>query len=286
MKTQTRTALFSGVLAIVGWLGTVQSTEAAVYRGRFDPLYGQPFSDPAMAWRGSLKVTVDDNCVNPGTVFLLLNCGLGGFHIDEVSVELFKVQVTDPGNPPTTAPTYSRVTGSGALSETLDFGSTSGISGLNWALQFDANEKLIGASTTAFAAIKGDPSKSGDLTKWNNVDAAWFSIQFLGDYAQLYWFKNQPGPEELALLTDPFNLTGHDTCRVEGGVVIPGIPFVYNGNRCGWSNPDYMDSQRGAFITFEQVPEPATLALVPTALMLAGILGRRAKRRLAPSLAR
>ena len=246
------------MLAFAGLLATVAPADAAVYRGRFDPVYGDPFTSPALAWGGTLKVTVDDACVQPGSLFLL-SC-FGGFQINEATVELYRVGDPVDGHG---APLVPR--------QTMDFGAAAGpgISGLNWALNFDGNADLVGANSTAFTSIKG----AIDETKYNDIDQAWFSLQFLGDYAQLYWFKKKPSALELLVLT-----TGPESaCRENGSVVIPGIPFVYGGNTCGWSDPDNITS--GSFIRFERVPEPATYALVPAALGIMALVGLTTRRR-------
>jgi hypothetical protein len=264
MKIDLRTSFVCGALALVSTFAAVAPAEAAVYRGRFDPTYGAPFTSPALAWAGSVQITVDDSCVAPGTLFLL-SCA-SGFQIDEAKVELYRVgDALDSEN----APVSPR--------QVMDFGAAAGagINGLGWLLDFDVNGDLTGVRSTAFTAIQG----SIEETEFGSSNA-YFSLQFLGDYAQLYWFKNEPEPLELLALTN--SVTG--VCRDNGVTIVPS--WFYGGNKCGWSDPDEMTA--GSFIRFSrvtEVPEPATYALVPAALAIMGFVGASSRRRRAGAAA-
>ncbi len=224
--------------------------QSAVYRGIFDPVYGAPFDAPGLqlAWRGSLSVAVDDACVQPGTV-TLLTC-FGGLQITEASIDVYNVSTN--------------------ATQTMNFGAAAGagLLGLNWSLQFDANSQLIGANSTAFPSLQG----ALDATVFGN-EQAWFSLQFLGNYAQLYWFEEKPSAAELLYLTTKIGNFG-GLCRDNG---VNNVSFFGDDNRCGWSDPDNMS--QGSFIRFAQVSEPATFALVPAALGLMGLVAVRSKRR-------
>jgi hypothetical protein len=291
MKTQVQTALLSGVVALAGWAAAVDPAAAAVYRGRFDPLYGAPFTDPALAWGGTLQISVNDSCVVAGGSANLANCA-GGIQITQSSVELYQATITDPGNPPTTPPTYIRT--DPGESQTLNFGSTAGLNGLGWILNFDSNKNLTSVNSTAFNAIQGAANSS--LTDYNadddNLDQAWFSLQFLGNYAQLYWFDKEPVTGLLGIPDEVLLTAGITTatrtylgiCRDDDVVNIPGVVRFFVGpDQCGWSDPDNI-SPFGAFITFERVPEPATFALVPAALAIMGMVGLRTRRRRSAAL--
>jgi len=277
MKNHLQSGFLCGALALTGLMAAVGPADAAVYRGTFHPTYGPPFESPALGWSGSLQVTVNDSCVSPNGSANLISCP-GGIQINEAKVNLFEVN----GN-------GDQV---GGVQQVLDFGATSGVLGLGWLLNFDSNKNLKSANSTAFAALEG---AAGDLTSWEdpaNVEQgqAWFSLQFLGNYAQLYWFENKPSTIELLNLTDPFAFNG--TCRENNGVdglttISPISAFghiVYGGNTCGWSLPDNIDSKNGAFITFALVPEPATYALVPAALAIMGLVGVATRRRRSATL--
>jgi len=240
----------SGALALAALAGAIPDADAAVYRGRFTPDYGAPFPD--LYWNGTLEVNAPDSCIpnGPGTVTLLTCAGL---KITDANVNLYNKTAYHNNN--AVAPLIS-----------LDF-DAEGWSGLNWSLSFGANKKLLGATSTAFSVLSGG---SFAETMYNG-SPAFFSLQFLGDFAQLFWFENEPSDLEL------FALTQLGLCSSNGKNVIP--PFgTYPGNTCGWSDPDNI-SKQGAFITFELVPEPASLALVPSALAAMGLAGLWTKRR-------
>ncbi|MBN8507134.1 MAG: hypothetical protein J0L57_00835 [Burkholderiales bacterium] len=273
MNARIHNRFLCGALALLGATAALAPAEAAVYRGRFDPVYGAPFTTPALAWAGTLEVAVDDSCVNPGTVTLLLDCPIGGFQINEAKVFLYTA------GDPVDADGFPLP---GSIKQTLDFGSAAGpaISGLGWQLTFDGSEDLTGAMSTAFPALQG----AIDETRLNespfsttSTAQAYFSLQFLGQYAQLYWFQNEPSALELLALTAGYQDEGF--CRENGVVRIRPIWLIgYSGNRCGWSDPENID-ELGAFITFERVPEPATHTLVPAALALMGVAGMVSRRR-------
>lgn len=248
------------VLALTGWAVASGPAGAALYKGTYHPIYGAPFDDPRMAWGGTLTVAVDDACVQPGNVSLL-SCP-GGIAITQATVDLFEADAA--GNP------------TGGLHQTLDFGVQPGILGLNWLLTFGSDENLTGVRSTAFNAIQGD---AGALTMWDNFHQAWFSLQFLGDYAQLYWFDKEPLNVDEVLLTaggsvGPFTIG--QICRSTRTVTIPGWLPV-NPDYCGWSDPNKFSD--GALITFERIPEPATYTLVAAALALMGVTGLLSRRR-------
>ena len=277
MKTELQTALLSGALVLGGWVATVDPAASAVYRGRFDPVYGIPFQSPALGWAGSVEIAVNDSCLasNPSSLDLL-TCA-GGIRIEIVQAFADLFEVNSSGDMV------------GVIQQTMNFVPSSGILGLNWNLTFDTTTgNLTGARSTAFAAQQG---AAGELTRWEEVDSsgnplkdsagnpinqgqAWFSAQFLGTYAQLYWFNDQPTAAELVQLTDPLRFNGD--CRVNGIKVTTACFF--DPNKCGWSDPDGI-STTGAFIEWSRVSEPATFALVPAALAIMGLVGLGTRRR-------
>lgn len=263
------------LLALAAAASAASAADAAVYRGRFTPDYGAPFSN--LYWNGSLEVYAPDACV-PGSPATISLASCAGIEITAAVVNLY-----DKAD-------------KGTILQTMDFRSAAGsqLNGLNWLLSFGSDEKLLGANSTAFPAIQGAIAQ----TQYGG-NQAWFSLQFLGDYAQLYWFDKEPKeaffglvPDEVVLTAGgtfanplyplgPRTITVGEVCRRNGVVNVPGAlrPFV-NPDQCGWSDPDNIS--KGAFITFERVPEPAGLALVPLALGILGLVGRRSRRRAQP----
>lgn len=56
-----RKATAVAALALVGWVGTVGSAQAAVYVGRWDPLFGGAFPD--LSWSAEAQFFVPDSCL-------------------------------------------------------------------------------------------------------------------------------------------------------------------------------------------------------------------------------
>lgn len=267
--------LYSG-LALALSAGALSSAEAAVYRGKFTPDYGAPF--PNLYWDGTIEVVAPDSCI-PGSAQSVFLSSCSGMTIAGATVNLYEVTSRDvDGN-----------IVSKTFRQTMNFAVAAGsaLQGLNWLLDFGDGQTLEGARSTAFPAIQGNFSATVPVGAGLGPDPAWFSLQFLGDFAQLYWFDKEPGaflgvPDELILTagaTVPFFGTVGGVCRDNGVVEIrPPLSYIVNPDKCGWSDPDGISTE-GAFITFERVPEPATLALVPMALGAMGFASLWAQRR-------
>lgn len=270
MKTHHRNGFICAALAVAGLLGAVAPVDAApvLVRGRFNPEYGTPFTQPRLGWGGTIDLQYDSSCATPGGQISVLTCQ--SLQITDTSVGLFEFSGTDTEGP---------------VLQIMDFGATAGILGLGWLLNFDNNAKLRSVRSTAFNALQGGIAATmydkGTLDPLDDVQA-YFSLQFLGDFAQLYWFDKEPltnrfgVPDEVVLTAAAGNVGG--ICRQTGVNAVPGFvtPFV-NPDYCGWSDPDNMS--QGAFITFEVVPEPATYALVPAALGIMGLVAMTSRRR-------
>lgn len=91
-------AVAVATLTLVGWSGSAQ---AATVVGRWDPLYGAPFSGTIdnMWWSGEGQFYFDDGCVptGPGTVLVTTQtCGAGNMYVQNASINLSLIQGGTP----------------------------------------------------------------------------------------------------------------------------------------------------------------------------------------------
>lgn len=160
-QTPTKKSVVATALAAAALLGSAGSAQALQVVGRFDPLYGAPFTN--LAWAGEATFEVD-GC------FFSLNNGNGGLFSDGAC----------SGN--TGAITL--------LNAHVDF--TDGVGGaakgsLNWntglpsvfSMTFGPNGTVTGASTGLFAYQFG-PST------FENIDAYEFALKFTGNSVALF----------------------------------------------------------------------------------------------------
>lgn len=141
-----------------------------------------------------------------------------------------------------------------------------------------------GIYSTAFRAVQGTV-ESPPITKYDPDGPgaappaqAWFSLIFLGEYAQLIWFRDDPGvplfsPSDAPLNSRSFEYAGCLLLGAGDNYLSPS-PLWGGSNRCGTSSWDknqgapLLDVNGNRGITV--VPEPATYGL---ALMGLGVIG-------------
>lgn len=261
--------LASIALVVAGAFGSWLPAEAARFVGRFDPVYGAPFTAPPVFWSGSIDVTTSNACAStPGPVFS--NFSPGGncvMTINAASVTFSQVALDINSNPI-----------AGALIETLSF--TGGVvSQMTFSSTLFVGPPIDPTNTVRqLESLISYPLNPQVSTKPQlrfpqssplALDQAYFSLAFLpGNVAQLYWFKNNPGPS--TVVTPPSNLSTNmnafNPCAQ---------PWNGTGN-CGWSSAA-ATAGSGADIIWSPVPEPEAygLALAGAAVVGLSMLRRR-----------
>jgi len=249
--------LLCGVVTIAGTFAPLQPAEAGPVRVRFTPPYGAPF--PNLYWFG--EAVIDDGaCTAAGPVSNLSGACAGEFTITSATVKFAHINnpadVVDINDP-------------GVVLQTLHFTGGQVIS-----VQRDTPEppdwKQI-VSTPFNTEQGGIPETLYDPDGAGGADPAqaYFSLIFVGGYAQLYWFQNDPGDPLLDPLGFPYvqwpNAAYYAGCYFAGpgdnkvGAPFFGIPY----NHCGLSS-NLEGNANGArlFGFVAAVPEPGTLALL------------------------
>lgn len=248
--------ILGGVLAVAGALVALQPAEAAPARVRFTPVYGTPFGD--LEWFGEAVID-DGNCSSPGQVSNLFGGCAGQFSFTSATVYFADKDA------PTIALGQIDFTGGQVIS--VDRVS---------AAPPDWREVI----STPFNPELGPADVTQALY---NGKQAYFSLVFIGGYAQLYWFQNDPGDPLLDPLVFPYvefaSAPYYLLCYRKGDHKVGGF-FGIEKNRCGIS--DNVGGESGA-LTFSaatpsEVPEPGTLALVLAAGFGAAGLGLRRRR--------
>jgi len=248
------------MLAAAGILAMLQPAEAATVRVRFTPPYGQPF--PNLEWFGDAVID-DGNCAEVGTVSNLFGACAGQFSFVSATVHL--ADISNPGH----------------VLGTLHF--TGG-----QILEVDRNTPAPPdwreVLSTPFNTEQGNiPQTLYDPAGPGGVDPAqaYFSLVFIGGYAQLFWFQNDPGDFLLDPLSFPYvqwpNSAYYALCYAAGpGDHKVGSRFLgIASNRCGLSDNVGGESGRLSFAAVTPVPEPGTLTLLLAAGLGAGALSSR-----------
>jgi hypothetical protein len=239
--------LLCGALAGFGLLAALPPAEAATARVRFTPPYGNPFPD--LEWFGEAVID-DGGCAATGTVL-----NLGGACDGDLSFVSATLNFSDVTSPSTILASYS-LTGSyvAAIQRTST-------DPADWTAVYSA----------PFSPVKG----TIDQTKYNGTDQAWFSLIFVGGYAQLIWFDENPGnalvqPVPTAPYINWLPALNYASCYLTG----TNTNLSWRDD-CGISSN--LDS-KGATLNVTAVPEPSTYAMMFAGLAALVFVARRRSR--------
>jgi hypothetical protein len=238
MREKLIRAARSALAATAAVLGLVTTSHAAVYVGTWDPPYGNAF--PNLGWRGEIRIDAPTNCGASPTFTGLAPCAPGAAFVTSAFVELYLLD-TGP-----TFPTYNTLTFTPSSMNIVSLGfDSSGLTGAvssrsNWI--YDATMDAEFALQFAFNGMAVAPSLP------NVLGADTYSGPVL-------WYKDMVCIREHRRRHD----YDHDD-ECEKYKTITGT----NDLASAATRPD---------ITFSQVPEPGSLALVLAGMM--GVVGVR-----------
>ncbi len=251
IKASTTRMLLCGALAVAGMVASLPSADAAPARMRFTPPYGTPFPD--LEWFGYADVD-DGSCAASGPVSNLLGACAGQFSFTKATVYL-----ADKDAPEVALGQIDFTGGQVIAVDRISPKAT------DWSevISTPFNPQLGTIPQTLY-----DPDGAGPKP----AAQAWFSLVFIGGYAQLYWFQNDPGDPLLDPLKFPYvdfeSAPYYLLCFRVGDHKVGGFLGI-DKNRCGIS--DNVGGESGALqfsaVPPSQVPEPGTLAL----LLAAGV---------------
>jgi hypothetical protein len=244
MRDQLMRRLRASAFVLVALLGFAAAAQAAVYVGKWDPPYGEPFDN--LGWRGEIKIDAPTNCGAGSGFSGVVTCTPGAATVSYAFVELY---LLDQGP---TFPTASLLTFAPVSLSVTSLEFTGGV--------------LTGAITTRSAFIH-DPL--------NDVD---FALQFVLDglpsvpglpdvpgadtySGPVLWYRDKVCIEEHHKKGDYDHDDDCDCYKT-----ITGVNDL--------NSPDTKPN-----LVFTQVPEPSSLALVLVAGLAAGGLRRGARRR-------
>lgn len=229
-------------LVVAGMFAGMQDADAAQRRLKFDPAYGAPFTD--LGWNGEAIVDYG-TCDGPGDVSNLFGSCAGQMSFTSATVNLYN-------------------TTTNAIVQTIAFTGS-----LVAQINFDSANEPTKVWSGPFNPVQGN----GAAESQYGGQPAWFSLIFVGEYAQLFWFEKDPG----IALKDPlvfpyFNAAAltYAGCYVAG----PGENQV-GRNTCGLSSNL---NGAGAKFTVTAVPEPETYAMMLAGLGALAFVARRRRR--------
>lgn len=228
-------SLLCGAAAVLAVLTvTPQAADAATARVRFTPPYGSPFPD--LEWFGEAVIS-DGTCTATGNVSNLFGPCSGQFSFVSATLNFAKVSA------PTTVLQSFNLTGS-----TVAEVQRSTTAAPDWT-------QII---SSPFSPVQGAIPET-----MYGSGQAYFSLVFVGGYAQLIWFKDNPG----SFLDSVGSLATYAGCYLSG----PGDNAVA-GTHCGLSSNL---QGAGAKLTVTAVPEPSTYAMFFAGLGALAFVARR-----------
>jgi hypothetical protein len=248
-------SLVCTLLVSSGLLAGVQSADAATARLKFTPPYGSPF--PNLEWSGEAVVD-DNNCTSTG---LALNFGSGACsgQFSFLSASLTLENLTGPASSTTINFLPSQFGQVAAVQRTTTNPD-------DWTGVYSSAFRAVQAPAVSGANYAGSP--------------AYFSLIFVGSFAQLIWFRDDPGIPLFASGVPLFEksleyagcyaLGSGDKSLKEFGI------FGAEINRCGLSDAN---NAKGAALQISVVPEPEAYMMALASLGVLGFASAISRRR-------
>ena len=236
MRTTPFRAALGSLLIGAGLLATATTSNAAVFRGVWDPSFGGTTLSN-LGWRGFADFLVPDPCLANPNVWVADDPGTCDMSMLAASVELFDASIGP------TAPTIDTVDFTPTATE------TDPVLGVFIAFDSQSGQKEVtGVDTTIFGPRTGDASPIYFGNLW---------IQFVSGH--------MPPPilTFASSLTDPASNVFLYACNpVENEEAVCESP---------------QQTSTPANVTFQRIPEPATLTLLAAGLALGALVRRRAR---------
>ncbi|NWG73711.1 MAG: hypothetical protein HXY24_03745 [Rubrivivax sp.] len=163
--------LVCGAVAVAATVAAVPDAEAGAVRVRFTPPYGLPFPD--LEWSGEAVID-DGGCTEVGTVFNFFGGCQGNFVVKEATL------------------TFESATNPSAPKQTITFGEGE-FGEIIYVQRTQTGDIILPDDWQSVVSSPFRPKQGAiDQTKYND-EQAYFSLIFVGGYAQLFWFAEDPG---------------------------------------------------------------------------------------------